>query len=170
MTDVRTPLYGKASRAMGAALRNPCGAQQRGYASSRKTSPCVMAADHAGDHANAFGDRWAEATVPQRVNNPTCSERRPSLRIGRRADLCVLPAAHSDDHQSANGESWAPELRSFKDADLDLLYEVRTLTRRLDGLYAAQAAGDESVLLRDRVRRLEALLMAMQGHPEALSA
>jgi hypothetical protein len=51
-----------------------------------------------------------------------------------------------------------------------LAAEVRCLTKRLDALYAAQWRGDRTLLTRQRVERLEALLAAFQGHPEALSA
>lgn len=51
-----------------------------------------------------------------------------------------------------------------------LAAEVRCLTARLETLYMAQHGGDGTLLTRQRVERLEALLAAFQGHPEALSA
>lgn len=47
--------------------------------------------------------------------------------------------------------------------------EIEHLTRRLDALYAAQRGGDGSVYLTTRVKRLEAVLSALQGYPEALA-
>lgn len=47
--------------------------------------------------------------------------------------------------------------------------EIEHLTRRLDALYAAQRGGDGSVYLTTRVRRLEAVLSALQGYPQALA-
>lgn len=48
--------------------------------------------------------------------------------------------------------------------------EWRRLTRKLNALYAAQFAGDDSVLTAQRVARLEALQACLMGNPEALSA
>ncbi|MBT3153067.1 hypothetical protein HTV45_19715 [Streptomyces sp. CHD11] len=47
--------------------------------------------------------------------------------------------------------------------------EWRHITRRLDTLYAAQFAGDTSVLTAQRIRQYEALQMALCGSPEALA-
>lgn len=47
--------------------------------------------------------------------------------------------------------------------------EWRVIVRRLDALYARQMAGDDSILTRQRVGRLEALQMALCGFPAALS-
>ncbi|MER6531589.1 hypothetical protein [Streptomyces sp. NPDC001508] len=47
--------------------------------------------------------------------------------------------------------------------------EYRRITRRLDALYAALRAGDDSVLTRQRIARLEALQQAFMGFPEALA-
>lgn len=41
--------------------------------------------------------------------------------------------------------------------------EVQHLMGRLDALYAAQLRGDRSAITADKVRRLEALQMAMAG-------
>jgi hypothetical protein len=48
--------------------------------------------------------------------------------------------------------------------------EFRRLTRTLDGLYAAQAGGDDSILTRQRVDRMERLAQALCGFPARLSA
>ncbi|MFZ4142624.1 hypothetical protein ACOZDZ_18010 [Streptomyces griseoincarnatus] len=48
--------------------------------------------------------------------------------------------------------------------------EWRRLTRKLDSLYAAQAAGDDSVRTRQRIAALEAIQMALCGSPEAMAA
>ncbi|MFD3623248.1 hypothetical protein [Streptomyces sp. NPDC058698] len=56
------------------------------------------------------------------------------------------------------------------DAELCRLAEWRCIARRLDALYADQAAGNDSVLIRQRIRRLEALQMALCGSPEAMAA
>ncbi|OEJ39026.1 hypothetical protein AR457_23150 [Streptomyces agglomeratus] len=47
--------------------------------------------------------------------------------------------------------------------------EFRRITRTLDGLYDRQRAEGDSVLLRQRVGRLEALQQALMGFPAALS-
>ncbi|MEW2321675.1 hypothetical protein AB0926_11295 [Streptomyces griseoincarnatus] len=51
-----------------------------------------------------------------------------------------------------------------------LAAEIRYTTFRLDVLYRRQHKGDRTVLTRQRVERLEALLAALQGFPDALSA
>ncbi|MBX4176406.1 MULTISPECIES: hypothetical protein [Streptomyces] len=51
-----------------------------------------------------------------------------------------------------------------------LAAEIRYTSFRLDVLYRRQQKGDRSVLTRQKVERLEALLSALQGHPEALGA
>ncbi|MFE9503787.1 hypothetical protein ACFYO6_14855 [Streptomyces anthocyanicus] len=51
-----------------------------------------------------------------------------------------------------------------------LAAEIRYTSFRLDVLYRRQHKGDRSVLTRQKVERLEALLSALQGHPEALGA
>ncbi|MYS45203.1 hypothetical protein GTY23_33405 [Streptomyces sp. SID5998] len=51
-----------------------------------------------------------------------------------------------------------------------LAAEIRYISFRLDVLYRRQHKGDRSVLTRQKVERLEALLSALQGHPEALGA
>ncbi|MET9309232.1 hypothetical protein ABZX68_28620 [Streptomyces cellulosae] len=51
-----------------------------------------------------------------------------------------------------------------------LAAEIRYTTFRLDVLYRRQHKGDRSALTRQRVERLEALLAALQGYPEALGA
>lgn len=51
-----------------------------------------------------------------------------------------------------------------------LAAEIRYISFRLDCLYRRQHKGDRSVLTRQKVERLEALLAALQGHPEALGA
>jgi len=48
--------------------------------------------------------------------------------------------------------------------------EWQRLSRKLDTLYAAAVAGDDSVLTRQRIARLEALQAALLGHPTALAA
>lgn len=48
--------------------------------------------------------------------------------------------------------------------------EWRLITRRLDALYTAQASGDDSILTRQRIQRMEALQAALMGHPEAMAA
>ncbi|MGW7712694.1 hypothetical protein ACWGKK_00060 [Streptomyces chartreusis] len=48
--------------------------------------------------------------------------------------------------------------------------EYLTISRRLDGLYAARSAGDRSVYLAQRIDRTERLLQAMLGFPEQLAA
>ncbi|MFE4577335.1 hypothetical protein [Streptomyces chartreusis] len=48
--------------------------------------------------------------------------------------------------------------------------EYRHITRRLDALYAAQRAGDDTVLTRQRIGRLEALQQAFMGQPQALTS
>ncbi|MEW2573592.1 hypothetical protein [Streptomyces sp. NPDC047070] len=101
---------------------------------------------------------------------PGFSRRRP---IGPTSTPCTLPADHRGEHIGRAGERWpnvAVPVRSLNDPDLDFLMEFRALSRRLDALYASQAAGNDSVLLRDRARRLEALLSAMQGFPEAMAS
>ncbi|MFC8566268.1 hypothetical protein ACFUIW_10965 [Streptomyces sp. NPDC057245] len=57
-----------------------------------------------------------------------------------------------------------------KEERLLLAAEIRHTTARLEALYAAQYRGDRTVLTRQRVERLEALLTAFQGYPEALDA
>ncbi|MFJ8929095.1 hypothetical protein ACIRLA_21205 [Streptomyces sp. NPDC102364] len=47
--------------------------------------------------------------------------------------------------------------------------EFKRLERTLNGLYARQVAEGPSVLLRQRTQRLEAIMAALQGHPEALA-
>ncbi|MGW0135163.1 hypothetical protein [Streptomyces sp. NPDC003299] len=51
-----------------------------------------------------------------------------------------------------------------------LAAEIRYTSVRLDVLYRRQRRGDRTVLTRQKVERLEALLSALQGHPEALGA
>ncbi|MGW8659596.1 hypothetical protein ACWGMU_23240 [Streptomyces diastaticus] len=48
--------------------------------------------------------------------------------------------------------------------------EIRFTMFRLDCLYRLQRRGDRTELTRQRVGRLEAVLTALQGHPEALGA
>jgi hypothetical protein len=55
------------------------------------------------------------------------------------------------------------------DADMELILEWRRIARKLDALYAAMAAGNDSVLTRQRITRLEALQAAFCGFPEALA-
>jgi hypothetical protein len=55
------------------------------------------------------------------------------------------------------------------DADMELILEWRRIARKLDALYAAMAAGNDSVLARQRIERLEALQAAFCGFPEALA-
>ncbi|WP_158708304.1 hypothetical protein [Streptomyces sp. NRRL S-455] len=47
--------------------------------------------------------------------------------------------------------------------------EWQRIERTLNGLYARQLAEGGSVLLRQRIKRLEALLATLQGHPGALA-
>ncbi|GAA4053520.1 hypothetical protein [Streptomyces shaanxiensis] len=47
--------------------------------------------------------------------------------------------------------------------------EYRTIARRLDRLYAARSAGDDSVYLAQRIDRTERLQQAMLGFPEILA-
>ncbi|MEV5190703.1 hypothetical protein [Streptomyces werraensis] len=64
------------------------------------------------------------------------------------------------------------ECRAKLDADeATLLRQLEWvhLAERLERAYAAQAAGDDSVLTRQRIRRLEALQMALCGSPEAMA-
>lgn len=49
-----------------------------------------------------------------------------------------------------------------------LAAEIRYTSFRLDVLYRRQHKGDRTALTRQKVERLEALLSALQGHPEAL--
>ncbi|MGW0814964.1 hypothetical protein ACWD00_17180 [Streptomyces viridiviolaceus] len=61
----------------------------------------------------------------------------------------------------------------YQDLDEDAQYravEFRRVTRVLDSLYAAQAGGDDSILTRQRIDRLERLTQALCGFPEQLSA
>ncbi|MGW7277029.1 hypothetical protein ACWGIV_01705 [Streptomyces sp. NPDC054844] len=51
-----------------------------------------------------------------------------------------------------------------------LAAEIRYTSFRLDVLYRRQHKGDRSVLTRQKVERLEALLSALQGYPQALGA
>ncbi|MBQ0974756.1 hypothetical protein KBZ00_27040 [Streptomyces sp. RK31] len=51
-----------------------------------------------------------------------------------------------------------------------LAAEIRYTTFRLDVLYRRQHKGDRTALTRQRVERLEALLAALQGFPDALSS
>ncbi|WP_409470769.1 hypothetical protein [Streptomyces sp. HC307] len=60
-------------------------------------------------------------------------------------------------------------MRWTEDPALERQIEMRRITRKLDALYAAQAAGDSSVLTRQRVERLEALQQALMGFPAALA-
>lgn len=46
--------------------------------------------------------------------------------------------------------------------------EVRARMARLNDLYGRQHGGDTSLVTRSRVERCEALLAALQGHPDAL--
>ncbi|MDN0198095.1 hypothetical protein [Streptomyces sp. S.PNR 29] len=57
-----------------------------------------------------------------------------------------------------------------EDAVFERELEWRQITRRLDALYAAQAAGDGSTYTRQRIGRLEALQQTLMGQPEALGA
>ncbi|MFB8417300.1 hypothetical protein ACFC63_17510 [Streptomyces albidoflavus] len=57
-----------------------------------------------------------------------------------------------------------------EEAHACLAAEVLHLTFRLDHLYRQQHQGDRTEPTRQRVARLEALLAALQGHPEALGA
>jgi type IV secretory pathway ATPase VirB11/archaellum biosynthesis ATPase len=47
--------------------------------------------------------------------------------------------------------------------------EWRTVERTLNSLYACLRAEPDSVLLRERITRNEALLACLQGHPSALA-
>jgi hypothetical protein len=55
------------------------------------------------------------------------------------------------------------------DAETERTLEWRRITRKLDALYGAVAAGNDSVLTRQRITRLEALQAAFCGFPEALA-
>ncbi|MFE0789147.1 hypothetical protein ACFW4T_28570 [Streptomyces mutabilis] len=61
------------------------------------------------------------------------------------------------------------EERDAVDIAWDFEYEWRYTLHRLERLYSAQRAGDDSVYTRERAQRLEAVLAAMQGHPSALA-
>lgn len=62
-----------------------------------------------------------------------------------------------------------PEMREAREIAWDLEYEVRYTMHRLEKLYSAMYAGDTSEVTRTRVRRLEAVLSALQGFPEVLA-
>ncbi|MFD4952154.1 hypothetical protein [Streptomyces sp. NPDC058451] len=51
-----------------------------------------------------------------------------------------------------------------------LAAEIRHMTARLEALYEAQYRGDRTLLTGQRVARLEGLLAALQGYPEAMAA
>lgn len=51
-----------------------------------------------------------------------------------------------------------------------LAAEIRHMTVRLDVLYRRQHKGGHTALTRQRAERLEAVLSALQGHPEVLGA
>ena len=55
-------------------------------------------------------------------------------------------------------------------AELERQMEWKAIARRLDALYGRQHAGDDSVYLRQRIGRLEALQAALCGFPERLCA
>jgi hypothetical protein len=86
----------------------------------------------------------------------------------------VLAHGHEGKHQNAFGDKWEgqreSETRRYLGEAEERVAEWRRITRRLDALYAAQAAGDETVLTRQRIARLEALQAALCGFPEQLSA
>ncbi|MFI6373584.1 hypothetical protein [Streptomyces sp. NPDC050546] len=48
-------------------------------------------------------------------------------------------------------------------------FEFRTISRQLDGMYAAQARGDRSAYLAQRIDRLERVLMCLMGQPQMLA-
>ncbi|MFD4633346.1 hypothetical protein ACFVYR_34990 [Streptomyces sp. NPDC058284] len=56
-----------------------------------------------------------------------------------------------------------------EEATFSLEAEVRQISRNLDRLYRAMAAGDTSQYTRQRIRRTEALLAALQGFPAAMA-
>ncbi|MEU5578114.1 hypothetical protein ABZ791_09040 [Streptomyces huasconensis] len=58
---------------------------------------------------------------------------------------------------------------SAREAARERAAEVRALTHRLESLYALQYAGDRTTRLAARVARLEALLAALQGFPDAMA-
>lgn len=60
-------------------------------------------------------------------------------------------------------------LPDYMGAHEELVIEWRRIKRRLDTLYAAQAAGDRTLLTRQKVERLEALQAALLGNPEAMA-
>ncbi|MEU4179310.1 hypothetical protein [Streptomyces sp. NPDC026589] len=47
--------------------------------------------------------------------------------------------------------------------------EYDTITRRLEALYDAQGAGDDTVLTAQRIQRLKSLQYALLGRPEAMA-
>jgi hypothetical protein len=83
-----------------------------------------------------------------------------------------LPAGHQGDHANAFGDRWpsAARVRSTEDAALERELEFRCVSRKLEALYARQMAGEDSTLIRQRVKRLEALTAALCGSPEQLSS
>jgi hypothetical protein len=60
-------------------------------------------------------------------------------------------------------------MRWSDDPALERQIEMRRIMRKLEALYAAQAAGDGSTCTRQRVERLEALQQALMGFPEVLA-
>jgi hypothetical protein len=98
----------------------------------------------------------------------TCGARRPSFEprpeIGRNSIPCVLPAGHSDDHANAFHDRWETLTHAESLREAEWLH----ISRKLEALYGAVLAGDESVYTRRRIARLEALLAVLEGFPEAL--
>jgi hypothetical protein len=64
--------------------------------------------------------------------------------------------------------SHADEHTNYFGRETELAIEWRRLCRKLDGLYAAQRAGDKTVLTGQRIAQLERLQACLLGDPAAL--
>jgi hypothetical protein len=171
-------------RANGASARarETCGARRQGWENEpfRGRIPCVRPAQHQGDHRDALSQNWAQDGADD------CGLRKPGFdqrpMIGKNSQPCTLPADHEGDHRNALGVRWAaisPERQAAREefeaqcaadeAELLRLLEWKAIERSLSACYRAQHLGDDSVLTRQRIRRLEALQQCMLGNAGALA-
>ncbi|MFD3834779.1 hypothetical protein ACFWWC_00750 [Streptomyces sp. NPDC058642] len=119
------------------------------------------------------------------MSSETCAARRPGFDqrppIGRNSLPCTQPAYHQGDHSNDFGDRWPVTAREKALAELEADYqeflatllkreEWKHIARKLEGCYKAMWAGDDSILLRQRIERLEALQAALCGTPERLAA
>lgn len=135
-----------------------------------------------------FGD-WDRACVSKEKGHDmanACGARKPGWEqgpaIGRHRIPCIRREQHSGDHRDGLGQTWPQEVPKPKSAariafekqceaeEAALLREIewKTVEQVLSSLYVRLRAEPDSVLLRQRIARNEALLAALQGHPAAM--